>query len=149
MTSQEVQQHTQAWSADRALVAGLFGVAIAIGCLMVPVLHFISGPLGPFIGGWFAGNRIKAQGKDALVIAPTIGVALAIIVGGVAAGVGMAIDNTAVRDAAAPLGAFVLVYGTLLAAIGALLGGHLERGTKADGQRESGAPGLENPPRPR
>ncbi len=38
----------------RAMLKGVFvGVGIMIVCLLIPIAHFVLGPAGPFIGGYF------------------------------------------------------------------------------------------------
>ena len=46
--------------------SAFFGFLIALGCLLPPIVHFVSGPLGPLIGGWFAGTR--AKGGEACLV---------------------------------------------------------------------------------
>ena len=53
---------------ERLLLDALIGAGVAIACLVPPVVHFISGPLGPLIGGAVAGGRSRARGLSALVI---------------------------------------------------------------------------------
>src|SRR4051794_32418849 len=58
--------------------AGLLAMGIAVLCLLPPGIHFISGPLGPAIGGFFASARIRARGRHVLFIGLSIGVGVAI-----------------------------------------------------------------------
>lgn len=60
------------------LLPGVMGFAISVGCLLPPLLHFVTGPLGPFIGGFAAGMKARATGKDALLIGLTMGVLLSL-----------------------------------------------------------------------
>ena len=60
-------------------VSGLLGVGIAIGCVLPPLLHLVTGPLGPFIGGFVAANRVRPGVRGRIVIAGTIGTGLAAI----------------------------------------------------------------------
>ena len=41
--------------------ASIIGTGIALLCFLPPILHFISGPLGPFIGGYFAALRVSGK----------------------------------------------------------------------------------------
>ena len=64
-------------------VSGLFGMGIALGCLLPPIVHLVTGPLGPLIGGLFAASRAKPGGRGQAVIALTIATGFATLVGGV------------------------------------------------------------------
>ncbi|MBI4497942.1 MAG: hypothetical protein HY689_08605 [Chloroflexi bacterium] len=112
----------------QSIVAGLLGFGICVVCLLPPLIHFITGPLGPFLGGLIGGSRVRARGRDALVIGLTIGSTLAVVVGG-AAGVVLAL----LPLKGSPLGnveaiaAGALVYGSALGGLGAVIGGWRER----------------------
>ena len=55
----------------------IVGVGIMVVCLMIPIVHFISGPLGPFIAGYFGVSYAdESDGPDAS-IALRYGIALA------------------------------------------------------------------------
>ncbi|MDZ4846626.1 MAG: hypothetical protein SH857_13885 [Chitinophagales bacterium] len=60
------------------LLSGLMGFGISVGCLLPPILHFITGPLGPFIGGFAGGMKARATGKNAIVIGLTMGICLSL-----------------------------------------------------------------------
>ena len=66
------------------LLSGLLGAAVSLACLLPPLLHLVTGPLGPFIGGFVAANRGKPGPRGRVVIALTIGTAVTSIVGIVA-----------------------------------------------------------------
>lgn len=55
------------------IASALLGVTISVACLLPPIVHFITGPLGPFIGGYFAGSRIKATPLQALSLGVMMG----------------------------------------------------------------------------
>lgn len=61
------------------ILSGLLGLAISIGCLLPPILHFITGPLGPIIGGFVGGMRAKANWVGALIIGLTMGIGLSLL----------------------------------------------------------------------
>lgn len=111
----------------RDVVAGLTGAAIAIGCLLIPLVHFISGPLGPFIGGWFAGTHVKAGDRDAVIIGLTIGGGMASVVGLVGAAIRALVATSLRLELLFAITAGVLFYGAVLGALGSLLGGRVER----------------------
>ena len=41
--------------------AALTGTAVALLCLVPPLIHFVTGPLGPFIGGVVAGAQLRSR----------------------------------------------------------------------------------------
>ena len=55
----------------RALHVAL-GAAIAFGvslvCFLPPGVHFVSGPIGPLIGGYVAGSRLRLSGSEAAAV---------------------------------------------------------------------------------
>lgn len=63
----------------RELLFGLAGGGIAFGCLLPPLAHFITGPLGPFIGGLIATNLAQPGARGRTVIAVTTGTTVAIV----------------------------------------------------------------------
>jgi hypothetical protein len=63
----------------RELLFGLAGGGIAIGCLLPPLLHFITGPLGPFIGGLIATNLARPDSRGRTIIAVTVGTTVAAV----------------------------------------------------------------------
>jgi hypothetical protein len=63
------------------ILSGLLGAGVAIACILPPLLHLITGPLGPFIGGFVAANRAKPGARGRIVIAVTIGTAVASLIG--------------------------------------------------------------------
>src|SRR5687768_7542162 len=70
----------QGTTLERALIGGLLGAGVAVACLIPPILHFVTGPLGPLIGGAFAGVRFQTTGAYAPLAGLTIGAVLALVV---------------------------------------------------------------------
>ena len=60
----------------RYVLSGLIGFGISAGCLLPPIIHFVTGPLGPLIGGFFGGMKARADGNGALIIGLIIGTCL-------------------------------------------------------------------------
>lgn len=111
------------------VVAGLIGVGIAFGCFIPPGVHFVTGPLAPVIGGFFGGTRTGARGQDAMVIGATLGVGLAVLLGVAALVISAFVSGGTPSEGVALLVSGVaLVYATLLGALGAYVGGRMERG---------------------
>ena len=123
------------------LLGGLVGAAIAIGCVLPPVLHLVTGPLGPLIGGFVAASRINPRTRGRAIIAVTVGTLLAGAVGAVASVIaalspstpaaGSGIQNWLTGVVAGPalvsVLAIVWAYATALAAVGTAISGALSR----------------------
>ncbi|HEV8637399.1 MAG TPA: hypothetical protein VG370_24530 [Chloroflexota bacterium] len=115
---------------ERALLGGLVGAGVAVLCLIPPVVHFISGPLGPLIGGAIGGARSRATGLNALVVGLTIGVLLAVIVPALGMLLEAILPVRFPEEALFVVGAGVFVYSTLLGWLGALIGAWFARGNE-------------------
>ena len=57
----------------------LFAVVISLACLLPPLIHFVSGPLGPLIGGWFAGSRTQASQSQSVILGLLMGLIVTFI----------------------------------------------------------------------
>lgn len=44
------------------------GFVVNLFCLIIPLVHFITGPLAPLIGGWFIGSRHRIRPGRAIMI---------------------------------------------------------------------------------
>jgi len=113
-------------SIRRDIRSGLLGVGIAILCLIPPGIHFVSGPLGPGIGGFFAATRVHARGKHIASIALTLAVGEAIIawiVAGILMVIGTIGKDSATLLFVAVVDVAVFFYSFCLAGAGAFLGG--------------------------
>ena len=97
--------------------------------LLPPIIHFLTGPLGPFVGGFFGGSRARVS------LAGAMGVGLLMGLFMVAPMVGLvALDSTAgailpqgVRNALVYVAIVIVAYTGFMGAIGAAIGGHLAR----------------------
>jgi protein-S-isoprenylcysteine O-methyltransferase Ste14 len=67
-------------SLGREILSGLLGMGIAVACVLPPLVHLITGPLGPFIGGFVAANRARPGARGRMIIAAIIGTGLAGII---------------------------------------------------------------------
>ena len=56
----------------------LIGSGVTLGCLLPPLVHFVTGPLGPFIGGFFAGSKMQASPGQAVGMGVLMGLFLAL-----------------------------------------------------------------------
>ena len=113
------------------LVSGLLGAGVAIVCVMLPLLHLVTAPLGPFIGGFVAANRGKPGPRGRVVIAVTIGTAVATLIA-VAALVFTSLVGKSQLPTWFPAGstlaaivAGVWIYATTLGGVGAAVSGAL------------------------
>ena len=105
----------------------LMGFGVSLLCLVPPGVHFVTGPLGPMIGGWFAGSRAAASPGQAVAIGLMMGLLEAVPVG-VALGVISLMPSVLPGMGGGLLlliGVGVLVYAALLGSIGALAGGYM------------------------
>ena len=71
-------------SLARYVLGGAIAAAIAFACFLPPLVHFVTGPLGPFIGSFIVAQRFKPDGRGCAIIAGTVGLAFAVL-GGLAA----------------------------------------------------------------
>jgi len=117
---------------NNKLLAGLMGVGVAFLCVIFPIVHFVTGPLAPGIGGFVAGIRSQARGDDIWIIGGTIGIGLAIILGIAALVITAFIGGgRPVPGISALVSGIALVYGTTLGTLGAFFGGRMERAPKS------------------
>ena len=68
-------------SLARELVSGLIGAGVSVACILPPILHLVTGPLGPLIGGFVAANRVAPRTRARIVVALTIALVLSGFVG--------------------------------------------------------------------
>ncbi len=99
---------------------------MALLMLLPPIVHFVTGPLGPLVGGFFGGSRAKA----AFPVAAGVGVLMALFmaapVGGLVA-LGTAFEipflPRSMLDALGVIGIVVVVYTGVMGTVGAVVGG--------------------------
>jgi hypothetical protein len=61
-------------SLGREIIAGFAGAGIAVACLLpIPIVHLVAMPLGPFLGGFVAGNMARPAARGRAVIAIIVG----------------------------------------------------------------------------
>jgi hypothetical protein len=108
----------------------LLGFIICIACLIPPLIHFISGPLGPLIGGWFAGSKSKSSIDQSILIGSTMGglSILPIVLASVFGPSILPIENFYLGGSLTIILTVILLsYVTILGSIGAAIGGHMAR----------------------
>jgi hypothetical protein len=128
MSQEPVASEVPATSIARESLGGLLAALIALGCLLPPLLHFVTGPLGPFIGGFIVGNHLKPEARGRAIIGITLGVCLAGLGGAVAAAIASFSGPKGLPDwfpspdqIGLVLG-IVALYGSALGAAGATFG---------------------------
>ena len=97
--------------------------------LLPPILHFLTGPLGPLVGGFFGGSRAAASLRQAAGIGILMALFMAAPIAGLVA-FGTVVTSfipQAVGDALALVGVIIVVYTGAMGTIGAALGGLLAR----------------------
>jgi hypothetical protein len=52
----------------RLIRAAVLAAAVALACVIPPIVHFVSGPLGPGIGGFVAGLNLRCDFNGAAVL---------------------------------------------------------------------------------
>ena len=105
----------------------LIGFGISLACLLPPIVHFVTGPLGPLIGGWFAGSKHQATTGQAMGIGVLMGLFMVFPVGAV-----LTVDKLAPSlnsyiesDVLTVVGIVMLGYTTVMGSLGAMIGGYM------------------------
>ena len=120
----------QASMYNQAVVkSSLIGFLIALAMLAPPIIHFLTGPLGPLVGGFFAGTRAKVTvGKS-----PIIGIIMALFMVApitILVTFSSLIENLlpkTFQNALVILGLGIILYTLIMGTAGAALGGALIR----------------------
>ena len=58
----------------RLYKVAFIGFCITVGLLLIPIIHFVSGPLGPAIGGFIAGSKAKVTPGESLLVGTLMGI---------------------------------------------------------------------------
>jgi hypothetical protein len=117
----------------RLLRFSALGFGVSFLCCLPPLIHFLTGPIGPWLGGFLAGTESRAEPAESLLIGLGMG-----LMGDVVVGIVVAVFTlTPLREMAPPdvdprgftLLAMLAVasYFTLAGSIGALFGGRRAR----------------------
>lgn len=121
------------------ILAGLMGAAIALGCALPPVVHLLTGPLGPFIGGLVAGGRVAASLRGRIVIGACIGLGLSGVIGTVLAVFASLATPSELpswfpwsSSARLAIVGVVWTYGAVLGTVGATASGSVSRRKEAE-----------------
>lgn len=107
----------------------LVGLAVGVFCVVVPLVHFVTGPLSPLIGGFVAGMRSRCRPWEALRIALTMAFVLSFLISSAAWGIAR-FHVFGVQELPASFFwvlAVIFLYCLASAFLSALLGGFLSR----------------------
>jgi len=111
-------------SVSQVVKATVMAVVISILCLLPPIVHFVTGPLGPAIGGYLAGSRMKLSGGQAAFLGLVIGV----VVGALAPIIFVTIGNLDLSTMVLIFfGGFAAIYAMILSGAAAYFGGNSAR----------------------
>jgi hypothetical protein len=124
-------------SLRRIVSTSAAAMGISVLCILPPILHFISGPLGPFIGSFIMGLRRQLTTREGLLV----GLGMGLMVGAVA-DLGVAIAEMVSAGSIAMLSPLPIplvwlipvvpfAYVAFLGSCGAVIGGYLGRKNEA------------------
>jgi hypothetical protein len=111
-------------SVSRVVKATAMAVGISILCLLPPIVHFVTGPLGPAIGGYLAGSRMKLSGGQAAFLGLVIGVTVGVLAPIIFVTIGNLDLSTLVLVF---FGGFAAIYAMVLSGVAAYFGGNSAR----------------------
>lgn len=127
------------------LISAVFmALGVTVLLLIIPVVHFISGPIGPFVGGFIAIGRWRSRPDSAFAAGLAFGLALSLLLAMVAAMVivilAFASGVISGGTGALVIGAVVggVFYITVLATAGAIVSASRVK-KEEDGKKASGA----------
>ena len=114
----------------------LMGVGISLVCLLPPIAHFVTGPLGPFIGGWFAGSKHQATPGQAIGIGAFMGLfmVLPLVVVLAVYNLVLSLEN----DLLLIIGVVMLGYTAVFGSVGAMVGGYIVGRSSRRAEAEAG-----------
>ena len=67
-------------SGVRVVKGAALTVAIAVVCFLPPIVHLVTGPLSPLIGGYLAGNRFKLTGEESAIVGLVLAIAGGVLI---------------------------------------------------------------------
>ena len=115
-------------------------MVISLACLLPPLIHFVTGPLGPLIGGWFAGSKIEASKSQSVILGLLMGLIVTFIFVLLVL-VAMMIPALTPEIEVGMIAIVILgaiSYTVVLGSIGALLGGYIVRRSDSAPKGNSG-----------
>ncbi len=109
------------------LKGALIGFAVALGMLLPPILHWVTGPLGPLVGGFFGGSRARLKPAHAPIMGLLMGLFMAAPLSLLIA-VGSVADSLlpdGLRSVLGVVAVVIVLYTGVMGSIGAAIGGAL------------------------
>ena len=122
--------------------AVLAALGVTLGLLAIPLVHFVTGPVGPFVGGFIGGGMLKAHPARALGLGLLMGLVVAGVAGIVIFVIGFLLQVVTgdIRTLVIVAGAGASLYISLLGTAGAVVGGHMARRSRKEEQGVSASP---------
>jgi hypothetical protein len=124
----------------RLLKAVGIGFLISFVCAIPPIIHFVTGPVGPGLGGFIGGGRSEAEGGDALLIGLGMSLSWGVLIA-VLSGIFYLVASSMSPSllgqimGAVPIAlVIIMVYVGLTGTIGAFVGGHQARAKLVESQ---------------
>ena len=109
------------------LKGALIGFAVALAMLLPPILHWVSGPLGPLVGGFLGGSRARLKPAHAPLMGLLMGLfmvaPLSLLIA--ASSVADTLLPGGLRNVLAVVAVVIVLYTTVMGSIGAAIGGAL------------------------
>jgi len=121
------------------IISGIIGMIVSLACILPPIIHFVTGPLAPLIGGFVGGLRVKPDKKGAVII----GLAIGILLSAVLFSLGMLINSLGVSlpsiiseyaskdiintSNLLKITTLIFIYASVLGSIGAMLAGKIKK----------------------
>ena len=112
---------------------------VSLACILPPIIHFVTGPLAPLIGGFVGGLRVKPDKKGSVII----GLAIGILLSAVLFSIGMLINSLGVSlpsiiseyaskdiintSNLLKITTLIFIYTSVLGSIGAMLAGKIKK----------------------
>lgn len=109
--------------------AALVGAAVTLGCILVPIVHFVTGLPSPLIGGYMAGARCACTQGEAVLIGLLMAALLLVPAAIVALGLALFVGFSS--NFALVLGALLVLWIFAGGTVGAALGGASARRSAA------------------
>ncbi len=117
------------------LKGALIGFAVALAMLLPPILHWVSGPLGPLVGGFLGGSRARLRPTRAPLMGLLMGLfmvaPLSLLIA--ASSVADTLLPEGLRNVLAVVAVVIVLYTTVMGSIGAAIGGALALREEAGG----------------
>ena len=102
------------------LKSAFIGIGVGVACLLPPIIHFVTGPLGPFIGGFVAGTKTRLTPQQAVGTGVAMGLVIATLLSVV---LSFFVDPGLLKF----VGPGLFIYVSALGTTGAMVGGHVAR----------------------